>query len=209
MMIKVATATVGLFVALAVPVKADTLKSQDGTLQLTLPNGWRETKTPGPAIKISATSGRGALVMVRTVPKEDFVDFKSFASAGIGRFKKNMPDADPTVEDISINGTPAIRATLTGTEPSGLRKAFVLTFLNANGMFINVITSVNMSAFDAEKQAMQGMAAQLKIVGGPPPAAPSPAAPSPAAPSPAAPSPAAPAPAAPATPSPPTARPPR
>jgi hypothetical protein len=187
MMIKVATAVLGLLVAFAMAAQADTLKSKDGTLQLTVPNGWRESTPLGPAIKIQATSGRGAVVMVRTVPKEDFVDFKSFANAGVARLKKNMPDAEPKLEDIKINGMPSIRVSFIGTQANGLRKGYILTFLDVDGMFIDVITSAHASAFEAEKQAMEGMAAQLKVVAGtttasPPVASPAPAAPGPPTP---------------------------
>lgn len=189
MKIKVATAVVGLLITFAVAAQADTLKSKDGTLQLTVPNGWRESTPFGPAIKIQATSGRGAVVMVRTVPKEDFVDFKSFANAGVARLKRNMPDADPKFEDIKINGVPSIRVSFTGTQANGLKKGYILTFLEVGGMFIDVITSAHASAFEAEKPAMEGMAAQLKIVGGPtatsPPSAPvAPATPGPPIPAP-------------------------
>src|ERR1700720_1784611 len=53
-------ATIGL----GWPARADTtIKSQDGTVELTVPNGWREGKPFGPAIKVVALSARGAIVL--------------------------------------------------------------------------------------------------------------------------------------------------
>jgi hypothetical protein len=188
MMIRAATATIALCIAFALPARADiTLKSQDGTLELTVPNGWREAKPAGPAIKIQAMSGRGSIVMVRVVSREDFTDFKSFANAGVERLKRNMPDADAKVEDIQINGKPAIRAHIEGTQANGRKRGFLLTFLEADGIFIDVITSANASVFKAEEEALAGLASQLKISTASATPAPAPAAPAAPATPPAAP----------------------
>ena len=74
--------------ALSRPAYADmTIKSADGTVQLTVPNGWREGKPFGPNIKIQVASGRGGLVLVRVASKEDFKDLKSFANVGLERIQ--------------------------------------------------------------------------------------------------------------------------
>src|ERR1700730_1027550 len=89
-------ATFVIAVAFALPASADTtIKSADGVVQITVPNGWREVKPLGPNIQVQAASGRGGLVLVRVVSKDDFKDLKSFANFGLERLKKNTPDADP------------------------------------------------------------------------------------------------------------------
>ena len=70
-------------VAFCPPAYADmTVKSQDGTMELALPNGWHEAKPEGPLSKIVATDGKGSRVVVRVYPKEDFKDVKTLGTSG-------------------------------------------------------------------------------------------------------------------------------
>jgi hypothetical protein len=160
------------------PAFADTtIKSEDGGVQITVPNGWREGKPVAPAIKIQAHSARGALVLVRVVAKEDFKDLKSFANIGLERFKKNMPDAEPKVEDLQINNKPAIRITLEGTQANGQRRGILLTFFETDGNYVDVVTMANESVFKTEEPVLAGLASQVKILATPDAAAATPAAP--------------------------------
>jgi hypothetical protein len=166
------------------PAFADTtIKSEDGTVQITVPNGWHEGKPLGPSIKIQAHSARGALVLVRVVSKEDFKDLKSFANVGLERFKKNMPDAEPKVEGIQMNNKPAIRITLEGTQANGQRRGILLTFFESDGSYVDVVTMANASVYKTEEPVLAGLAGQVKILATPDAAAAAPAAaPSTAAP---------------------------
>lgn len=161
-------AFVGAVVALAAlscPAYADmTIRSADGTVQLTVPNGWREGKPTAPNVKIQAASGRGGLVLVRVVTKEDFKDLKSFANVGLERLKRNMPDAEPKTEDIQINNKPAIRIIMEGTQANGQRRGFLLTFFEADGNFIDVVAMANASAFKSEEAVFAGLASQVKLL---------------------------------------------
>ena len=56
-----------------------TFKSQDGTLEITLPNGWHEAKQVGPEAKIHV-AGQGTRVTIREHAKEDFKDIKAVAN---------------------------------------------------------------------------------------------------------------------------------
>ena len=168
--------------ALAGPASADTtLKSEDGTVQLTVPNGWREGKPLGPSVKLQATNTRGALVLVRVVSKEDFKDLKSFANVGLERVKKNMPDAEPKTEDIQINSKPAIRIIVEGTQANGQRRGMLMTFFETDGNFVDVVTMANASVFKADQQTLAGLASQVKILGSSEAAAPAAAPAAPAA----------------------------
>src|SRR5208282_1620667 len=150
--------------AFALPARADTtIKSDDASVELTVPNGWRQTKTAAPAIQIQVTNGR-SVVLVRVVPKEDYKDLKSFAQVGSSRFIKNLPDAEPKTEDVQVNGKPAIRVTAEGTQANGVRRGFVMTFVDADGMFVDVTGVAGASAFKAEQQIMADMAGRVKIL---------------------------------------------
>ena len=170
-------------VAMALPARADTtIKSSDGSVEITVPNGWREGKPFGPAIKLVATSARGGLVFVRLVNKQDFRDLKSVADASIARLKKNMPDAQPKVEDIKVNDKPAIRVSIEGTQANGQRRGFLLTFFETPGLYVDVAAMARASAFKAEEAVFAGMASRVKVLGGSASAAPATPAPPSSAP---------------------------
>jgi hypothetical protein len=158
----VAAATIGLL-ALAQPVRADiTFKSEDGTLEITLPNGWHEAKPGGPEVKIHV-AGQGTRVTVRAHPKEDFKDMKSVANFLVERLKKKVTDGEPKFEDIKVNGKPAIRATLEGTEPSGLKVGYLITVLDAGANYVSIMGTGNASAFARQKPLLEDLANQLKV----------------------------------------------
>jgi hypothetical protein len=171
------------FTAFALPASADTtLKSDDSSVEITVPNGWRQTKTATPKIQIQATNGR-AIVVVRIASKEDFKDLKSFAAVGSSRFIKRFVDAEPKTEDVQVNGNPAIRISAEGTQDNGQRRGCVITFIDAGASFIEVMGIANASAFATEQQTMADLASKVKIVASAtaaPPATPAPAANQPA-----------------------------
>jgi len=177
------------FVAFAAPAQADTtIKSDDSSVEITVPNGWRQTKAATPKIQIQATNGR-AIVVVRVAAKEDYKDLKSFAAVGSSRFIKRFVDAEPKTEDVQVNGNPAIRISAEGTQDNGQRRGCVLTFIDAGGTFIEVMGIANASAFATEQQTMADLAGRVKLLAsaGAPPAAPAaqtPAATPPATPAP-------------------------
>jgi len=168
----VITAVVGVLVC-ALPARADTtIKSNDGSVEITVPNGWHQTKARVPAIKIQATNGR-AVVLVRTAQKEDYRDLKSFAQTGSQRFMKRLTDAEPKSEDLQVNGKPAIRVSAVGTQANGVRRGYVFTFVDTDTMFVEVLGIARASAFKTEQATLADMASRVKILGaaGPAPSA--------------------------------------
>jgi hypothetical protein len=155
-----------LTAAFAQSASADTtIKSKDGSVELTVPNGWREGKPFGPAIKLVAMSARGGLVFVRLVSKEDFRDLKSVVNASVERLKKNMPDAEPKLEDIKVNNKPAIRVSIEGTQANGQRRGFLLTFFESDANYVDVAAMAKASAFKREMPEFAAMASRVKILG--------------------------------------------
>src|SRR5262245_56030080 len=115
-MIAVGLAALGF----VLPAHADTtIKSDDASVEITVPNGWRQTKPASPAIQIQATNGR-AVILVRVASKEDYKDLKSFAQVASARVMKNVTGAEPKFEDVQVNGKSAIRVSATGTQSSGI-----------------------------------------------------------------------------------------
>lgn len=165
------------FVAFASPARADTtIKSDDSSVELTVPNGWRQTKTASPSVQIQVTNGR-AVVLVRVAQKEDFKDLKSFAQVGSQRFIKNLTDAEPKTEDVQVNGKPAIRVSAEGTQVNGMRRGLVMTFIDTDGVYVEVLGIAAASAFKTEEKTLVDIAGKVKVLTAA--AAPAPAAPRP------------------------------
>ena len=158
-----ALAVVATVAAFSPPAYADmTVKSQDGTMELALPNGWHEAKPEGPLSKIVATDGRGSRVVVRVYPKEDFKDVKTVANFAIEKLKLLDNDGAKS-EDVQVGGKPALRLNVTGTQSSGMRAGYVITVFESDGMYIDVMGRSDASAFAKQAQVLAGFASQLKI----------------------------------------------
>jgi predicted RNA binding protein YcfA (HicA-like mRNA interferase family) len=195
----VVVGAIGLAAAFVQAAHADvTFKSQDGAFEITLPNGWHEAKQSGSEAKIHV-AGQGTRVTVREHAKEDFKDIKAVATFLADRLKKRFTDAEPKFEDVQVNGKPAVRMELEGTEPSGVRVGYLITVIDSDKAFISIMGTGNASAFTKHKQLLADLAGQLKVTAAsaatPPAATPPTATPSVATPPAATP----PAPAAPAT----------
>ena len=174
-MTRLALVAMAVVATFALPAYADiTVKSQDGTMELAVPNGWHEVTPEGTATKLVATDGHGARVMVRAYSKEDFKDIKSVATFAASGFK--LEDAQPKSEDVQLNGKPAVSTTVMGTEANGLRLGLVITVFDGEGTYIAVIGRAPASVFTKQAAVLAGMAKGLKVTPAaatnPPPAAP-------------------------------------
>jgi hypothetical protein len=165
--------------AFALSAHADvTVKSQDGMVELALPNGWREQAPVGQGTKIVATDSAGGRITVHVYSKEDFNDLASVGKFIVSGLK--LEGAEPKNEDTQVNGKPAIRINLTGTEANGIKRGFVITIFEVGDTYIGVTAGTTASAFAKQAQVLAGIANQLKITPGAatnPPAGPQPAAP--------------------------------
>src|SRR5262245_27752858 len=161
MIVMVGLAALGAY---AFPAHADTtIKSDDATVEITVPNGWRQTKPASPAIQIQATNGRAA-ILVRVASKEDYKDLKSFAQVASARVVKNVTDAEPKFEDVQVNGKSAIRVSAMGTQSNGVRRGYIMTFVDTDGKFLEVVGISNASGFQSEQQSMSDMAGRVKVL---------------------------------------------
>ena len=155
-----AVATGAAFVS---PAYADmTLKSQDGTMELALPNGWHEAKSEGALAKIAATDGHGSRVVVRVYPKEDFKDAKTVMNFAVGKLKL-VDNSGVKTEDIQVGGKPAVRLNVTGTQSTGMRAGFVITVFENEGQYVDVVGKSDASDFAKQSAVLASFAGQLKI----------------------------------------------
>jgi hypothetical protein len=159
-----ASAALAATAFISAPAYADmTIKSPDGSMELALPNGWHEGKPQGRLAKLVAVDGAGSRVVVRIVPKEDFKDATAVVNFTISRLKLTENEGAKT-EEIKIDGKPAVRTSVTGTQSSGLRGGFLITVFEADGNYVEVTASADASGYAKQTQVLTNFAAQLKII---------------------------------------------
>jgi hypothetical protein len=163
----------------SLPAYADmTAKSSDGSVELALPNGWHDVKPDGASTRIAATNGKGSRVVVRIYPKDDFKDAKALADFSVNKLKLSDNDGVKT-EDLQIGGKPAVRISVVGTASNQMRAGYLITILESEGSYVEVMGRTDASSFAKETPVLGAFATALKIM---PAAAPTPApAPAPAA----------------------------
>jgi hypothetical protein len=174
-------ASLGVLALFAPAAHADTVvKSHDGAMEMTLPNGWHELSPEGTAALIVAVDGHGARVAVHSFSKEDFKDMKSVAGFSASRLKL-VENPEQNFQNVDVNGKPAVRVQFTGTEPNGMRRGFLITVFEAGAQYIEVVASSNASAFSKDAPILETLAKQI-VVGSnsaAPPAAPAAGSPKP------------------------------
>ena len=149
------------------------VKSQDGAMELTLPNGWHELKPEGAATKVLAGDGRGGRVAVRTFSKEDFKDMKAVVSFVASRLKL-IDNPEQKIQDLEVNGKPAARVTFVGTQPNGMRRGFIITVFELGADYVDVTASSNASSFTKDGPILEAFAKQLVVASAPPASGPPP-----------------------------------
>jgi hypothetical protein len=143
-----------------------------------LPNGWHDVKPDGASTRIAATNGKGSRVVVRIYPKDDFKDAKALADFSVNKLKLSDNDGVKT-EDLQIGGKPAVRISVVGTASNQMRAGYLITILESEGSYVEVMGRTDASSFAKETPVLGAFATALKIM---PAAAPTPApAPAPAA----------------------------
>jgi hypothetical protein len=189
LIMRLGLAAMAAIIAFCSSAYADTvLKSTDGTVEMTLPNGWREAKKGNSNALIHATDGHSARVSVRTEAKENFKDLKAYAQFMTERLKRKFADAEPKIEDVQVGGKPAIRLTVMGEARNGKRAGYIITLFEADKVYVEVSASASAGAFSSDQDMLANLANQIRMTSASaaapaatPPAAP-PAAPASASP---------------------------
>ena len=185
MRIGLAVVAMTAIIAFGSSAYADTvLKSADGTIEMTLPNGWREAKKGNSNALIHATDGHSARVSVRTEAKENFKDLKAYAQFMTERLKRKFADAEPKTEDVQVGGKPAVRITVMGEARNGKRAGYIITLFEGDKVYVEVSASASAGVFSSDQDMLANLPNQIRMTSAAAPAATPPAA-QPAAPAPA------------------------
>ncbi len=148
-------------------------KSLEGSLQLALPNGWHDVKPEGESTMIAATNGKGARVVVRVYPKEDFRDTRAFATFAVTKLKLSDISGFKK-DDIQINGNTGVQLSVVGTASNQMRVGYLITIIEREGLYVEVIGRTDAYSFANETPVLGAFASALKFTSStaptPPPA---------------------------------------
>jgi hypothetical protein len=153
------------------PTTVVNAKSSEGSLQLALPNGWREVKPEGESTKIAVTNGKGARVVVRVYPKEDFKDARALATFAVTKLKLS-DGSDVKKEDIRVNGNTAARLSVVGTASNNMRVGYLITIIESEGFYVEVLGRTDAYSFAEETQELGAFASALTFTSSTAPAPP-------------------------------------
>jgi hypothetical protein len=140
-------------------VKAE---SSEGSLQLALPHGWRDVTPEGESTKIAAINGKGARVVVRVYPKEDFKDAKAFSNFVITKLKLS-DSSDVKKDNIQVNGNTAVRLSVVGTASDEMRVGYLITILESERNYVEVMGRADAYSFPKETPVLGAFASALKF----------------------------------------------
>jgi len=130
-----------------------TLKSKDGEIQLTLPDGWKEKSTENASITIDAENvAKHEYVMVLSEASADFADpFEKYAKDRAVAMGDKLDDSTVSdVKPVKANGKDALQYEIHGiTKSPRVKVAYLLTVVKGDSHFIQVVGWATESKFAA------------------------------------------------------------
>ena len=142
----------------------ETLTSKDGRVQIQLPEGYSEKTPPKPTIKIEAVDGgAGATLLVISENQKDFASLAEYGEIVRGQMMERLKDPQGNAgEKLEIGDHPAIRYEITGISSNGMRMAFLVTVIQTETRFNQVVGSCMRVNFADHKADFVKVAETLK-----------------------------------------------
>lgn len=138
-----------------------TLTTNDNRIELQLPDSWHQEEPDKPGwLKASSDNH---YVMVISENKEDFSDIYAYASLVVSQMVAKLKDAKSSdAQKFEIGGRPALRYEITGTVSNGLRISYLLTIVETDQRFTQVLAWSLRSQFAASKDEFARLAEGLR-----------------------------------------------
>lgn len=138
-----------------------TLTSSDSRVELQLPDSWHQEEPDKPDWLKASNDNR--YVMVISENKEDFSDIAAYASIVVSQMLGKLKDGKASdAQKIEIGGRPALRYEITGTVSNGLRISYLLTIVETEQRFTQVLAWSLRSQFAASKDELSRLAEGLR-----------------------------------------------
>ncbi|HEY1205748.1 MAG: hypothetical protein ABSH46_16850 [Bryobacteraceae bacterium] len=164
--IMVAGAAIMFLQRLAVPDSFSVLRSPDGRIELELPLGWGKGLIGAGLCQISATNRfDGSAVCVVSYQKERFRDLPTFNAIMKKAVLSNLEGSQASGDEIiQLNGRPALRYEMTVTGGLGIGMGYVVTNVETETLFIQVVATTIGSRFPETKARLAAVANGLREV---------------------------------------------
>jgi hypothetical protein len=143
---------------------AETLTGADGHIELQLPDGWHG-QTPDQPGWLKA-SNQNRYVLVISENKDDFVDINAYGELVTKQMVKRLQGGEASApQQITVGGRPALRYDIFGTIDNGLRIGYLLTVVETQHRFSQVLGWTLRSEFDTHKDELGALANGLREAG--------------------------------------------
>lgn len=140
------------------------LTSKTGNLQIRVPENFDEAPPVKPAVKIQAIDdAEHSVIMVLSEPKAGFSDVQAYGQTVRDQMLAKLRDGQSDGGRIfALNKLPAIVFEITGIGTNGLRMAFLLTVIETDSRYNQVIGSCLRTDFERHKATFASIARTLK-----------------------------------------------
>jgi hypothetical protein len=142
------------------------LTSRDGRIQLHVPDGYSERTPPKAVISLEALNyAESATILVISEGQSQFDSLQAYGEIIRQMMLDKLKDAqsDSGIK-LQISGNPAIRYEITGISSGGLRMGFLVTIIQTETRFTQVIGSCVRAQFSDRKDEFAKIAATLKEI---------------------------------------------
>jgi len=146
--------------------EATVLTSRDGRIKLQVPDGYAERTPPKAVISLEAVNeAESSTILVISESQTQFDSLQAYGEIVRQMMIDKLKDAQVDAgQKLQVSGNPAIRYEITGISSGGLRMAFLLTIIQTDTRFTQVIGSCIRSAFSDRKQEFENITATMKEV---------------------------------------------
>jgi hypothetical protein len=137
------------------------LTGADGNVELQLPDGWN-AETPDQPGWLKG-SNKNLYVLVISENKQDFADIKAYGELVSKQMVKRLQDGEASApQEATVGGRPALRYEIFGTISNGLRIGYLLTVVETEHRFSQVLGWTLRSEFTDRKSDLGDLATGLR-----------------------------------------------
>jgi hypothetical protein len=137
---------------------APALTSQDGRVQLQLPDGWHVQAVDQKYVRRLGSNDHYFVALISN-NKEDYTGLKAYSQIAVDGIVHKVKDAKASEgRPVKLGEFPALRYEITGTTDKGVRLGYVLTVVETKGYFNQVLSWTMKSQFATYKLKMGELA---------------------------------------------------
>jgi hypothetical protein len=148
------------------PGSGSALRTPDGRIELELPIDWHQSLLPRPACQISATEPLSMeSICVISQEKRGFRDISNYSERAKTSILGRLPESEASGDEVAVvNGRRAVRYTITGNGRLGVKFGYLVTIIETETRFNQVIGYTLASRLPSSKPRLTAVAYGLREV---------------------------------------------